>query len=573
MIRQKQERENIKATRVHGLVQILARYGGIQASEDTALDFISEFAELSRRSPPKKTGGVGVDLTAFEKLMVDIGMSLADCMKISELLLRTGDEANRYLGKRLLFTLSDRGTHNATLSIMNHAWQANKARPGTLKSSEIVHARKHLHKIATEEESYRAMVLEGKIAYTLGEVDYAIQMWTQAMDAAVAAAEEGKPFRAIGLEAPDDRKAGVDMPELSSPWIELGTAYLLRRDYVNARWAISIGCDQDDPTSHYSAALLEKRYNESDQHIGTSVWLYHMTKAAASGYPKAAHELGVWYGSNGWKYIEDEPPDHVKPTPFDSYPPDLDVKSAGLSLMDMARVFLGLVHRVQENPKEQVFHTAAFPFTPLDRYKMALEWLEVSMAFTYAPSYLFAARLLLEKTLWPDVAAPKEALELSDKRYTYASKANYEAGQPIKRPDPANDPAPKEIKNPLYNPDLAKSYVREVFYALAAQGARVRMLRGVQGLRQTGTYVEPTFDADELLKEDQMPESINPDVKKWFRFPEIREMYSDDVKRRLYDDSLEVDLEVEARLMCEEQGWDIYAEDGGLLYKHGLNRR
>jgi hypothetical protein len=34
-----------------------------------------------------------------------------------------------------------------------------------------------------------------------------------------------------------------------------------------------------------------------------------------------------------------------------------------------------------------------------------------------------------------------------------------------------------------------------------------------------------------------------------------------------------MDLVAEAKALCEEQKWDIYAEDGSLLYRHGLRKR
>jgi hypothetical protein len=84
--------------------------------------------------------------------------------------------------------------------------------------------------------------------------------------------------------------------------------------------AIQIGVEQDDPTAFYYAATYYKKRNEDGSHKATSEWLYYMTKAAASLVPKAMYELGVYYAESGWKYIEDEPPEHLKPTPFDTYP-------------------------------------------------------------------------------------------------------------------------------------------------------------------------------------------------------------------------------------------------------------
>ncbi|KAK3094283.1 hypothetical protein LTR53_019463, partial [Teratosphaeriaceae sp. CCFEE 6253] len=108
-----------------------------------------------------------------------------------------------------------------------------------------------------------------------------------------------------------------------------------------AKEAMEVGCRMDDPTSHYHAAELFKEHNEDGSARYTSVWLYHMTKAAATGHPKAAHALAVFYSETVWKYIEDEPPDYLKPTPFDSYPGPSEIsgmpfQSAGGGVGDLA---------------------------------------------------------------------------------------------------------------------------------------------------------------------------------------------------------------------------------------------
>ena len=368
--------------------------------------------------------------------------------------------------------------------------------------------------------------------------------------------------------------AGSDLTDLSSPWVELQSLYLNRSDYANAKWAIGIGCEQDDPNSHYAAALFEKKFNEHGHGVGTSGWLYHMTKAAASGHVRAMHELGVWYAQNGWPYLEDEPPDEIKPTPFDRYPAELGTKKKqDVPLRQRMRSALGLEPQVQEDPKLQVFHTAAHPSTPQQRLEMSLQWLGLAMGFMYAPSFLAAAQLHMEKTLWAEAATPKAALEMSDERYIYASKGDYEASRPIKREGSGKDQVlnpEQEIANPNYNPEKAKQLLREIIYASSALEIRQYQLKNFNAAARKQPLAENEMDSDEMALEGNLPQDMGRNVKNWFRYPEIREQFMNDRTGRLYDEVLGTNLLAEANRICDEQGWDIYAEDGGLLYRHGV---
>ena len=532
---------------------------------EVGVDFLNEFANLAKQTKGKNV----VDLKNFKELVVEFGMQDRDLWWLSFMLLRWVEE-DRILGKKLLFTLSATGNEEATIRILNHALLGNKAQPGLLRSSEILYARGHLREMARRGENYRVMVLEGKIAYELGDDDYAVQMWTQAMDAAVAVSEEEAVLRDQGksseLKAMRSRHER-DLSELSSPWIELTlihyerygrywqrneiTSALSERD--KARKACDIGCRQDDPTSHYHAAEFFKEFNPDGSTKHTSAWLYHMTKAAATSHVKAAHSLAEFYASSGWKYIEDEPPDHIKPTPFDSYPAPPNATATQGSKPSW-RSLLGL-EAFTKDPKDDIFHTAAFPSTPTDRWKLAFRWLEPALNYMYAPSYLLACKMLLEKNLWGQAHAPKSALDLTHDRYKFASKENYDNGKPIERPP--DDVKPDE-PNPGHNPTTAHIWLKDLFYAFEAHKLRLRLLHQAQTLirkrRLSG------FDAEDVADEENLPKDMPMHIKKWLRYPDVREMYEGEIES----------LEREAKEICERQGWDMYDEEGGLMFKHGL---
>ncbi|KAI7306564.1 hypothetical protein KC315_g14186 [Hortaea werneckii] len=483
------------------------------------------------------------------------------------------------------------GDPTATMRILNQVLSSPRTGPEMLRSSEIVDARGHLRDMAREGKDYRAMVLEGKVSYELGDDESAIDMWTRAMEPAAEAAQlevRRKEQRRAGKPPPPAHNEEQALADLDSPWIELTSIHYERyskfwaknsiaaalAELEKAKWACGVGCAQDDPTSHYQAAEFFKDYNAEGEVSHTSKWLYHTTKAAASGHVRACHTLADFYSSSGWKYIEDEPPDHVKPTPFDSYPAPPGSRSASSDDGNSSGGWLSWLGLSSSKPKlspsEQMFQTAAYPSTPHDRFKMAMLWLEVAVEYTYAPSYLLAAKMYLEKELWGQAHALASALELKDERYTYASKEDFEAGRPIVSPneDGSSDgenPKPEvrpDEPNPGYNPEQAKIYIREVLYAVEAIKFYQSRLTYARNLARRGQFgVDDAGDVvDDYVQNDN--KSLPPHLRKFLKYPAIREMWEGDVKA----------MEREAKDICEREGWDLYDEQGGLVYRHGMVR-
>lgn len=529
--------------------------------------FASALVEASTRGRANHGVGDGttlvLDKQLFQRLQDAFKMHDKRYTDISLMLRNLHYDDYEFLSKAIIVSASNAGSEWATIRIMDDALQSAKIYPNVLKSRNVMNAHQHLREIARQGHNYRATVLAGKLAYELGDRDVAVALWRLAMDGAVAASEAARRARAQGVSAQRDGMAGADLVDLSSPWVELQSVYLGRKDYANAKWAIAIGCEQDDPNSHFAASYFEK-----DSVNYQSGWFYHITKAATSGNVRAMHELALWYAQNGWPYIEDEPPDEIKPTPFDRFPPEIRGKpDSEQSFWQRTRISLGLRPPAKENPVLQTFHSAAYPTTPQERFGMALEWLRIAMGFNYAPSFLAAAQLLLEKTLFSSAATPKEAVELSDERYSFASRADYELDKRIKRPpqEPEDDPP-----NPYYDPKEAKNLVREVFYAASALEFRLYEIREYIK-SQVNTKADAVIEA---AREDELPSDMGPNMKKWFRYPETRELYMNDRIGRLIDmDRPGVDLIEQAKSLCEDQKWDIYAEDGSLLYRHGVAKK
>ncbi|KAK4561716.1 hypothetical protein LTR86_004395 [Recurvomyces mirabilis] len=548
----------------------------------SATAFLRDFEKLVARHM-----GRNVNKTEFQALVKESGLPMQDLFQLNLILVNV--PGDNYLGKKLMFALSVAGSEDATISICSHALLGNKVRPNLLRSAEIVYARGHLKQLARDGKSYRAMVLEGKIMRALGDEDEALAMWEKGMDAAVARGQRMLDMKRRGVisELQAERVLQQrDFVELSSPWIELT---LLRYDRYVRFWgqndftpaqaeldkaekAADIGCRMDDPTSHHHKAEFFKKANPDGTPKHTSVWLYHMTKAATSGHAIACHKLGIFYAESGWKYIDDEPPDHMKPTPFDSYPPDTQPDSTSF-LTTLQRMFTFFppetATEVAKRESDDLFHTAVFPSTPQHRWLMASHWLKLAMQHMYAPSYLYAAQMLVHERYWAQAQAPKAALTMTEERYRYANKADYEAQNPIVR---AQDPeksenAPEDplIPRTASDTDLAKTYLTQVLNACTANSlylsalAREQKAASLRGpkLRGAQQQQEPILDESALDGRSFRPgEDVREEVREWFRFPDVREMWSEQAEG----------LAVTARGICDERGWDLVGRDGGLVY-------
>ncbi|KAK4624658.1 hypothetical protein CLAFUW4_05647 [Fulvia fulva] len=551
----RQRRGAIESLQMERWVDKAVTAGEISVTTKAAMDFLRAFEALLAKSRGRPT----VDPDRFNSIKAEYALSGNDCFYLGRLLLIGGPQDERFNGRKLIISLSRAGNVEATLYVMANAVQQQKTKPTTLKSMDVQYPRATLTKIAAEGKNYRAMVLEGRLALALGDEERAIDLWTRAMAAAVEAAEEGKQRSAdkprLSFMEADRQK---DPYELNAPWIELMMLHYERSkfrgkdEWTQCQWAMEIGCEQDDPVSHYYASTFAKREDEYGNHIPESGWLYHVTKAATSGHQKAMHELGEFYAQSGWKYINDEPPDYLKPTPFDSYP----APASSMSLLDSLKSFAGINTPSSAKASDHIFGFAAFPNTALARWSLALEWLDQACSYGYAPSYMMKAHLHMQETLWYGADTPQSALTLSPDRYDYASKEQYDIQGPHSRPTPEGGPP-----NPYYNIETVKTYLRHVFYAHQAHGYVAKAQEEYASKRRRGLTSAAT-DEDDIISESALSK-LPWHIRRWFRFPEVREMYEGQIEALL----------AEAKGICDDHGWDILNDDGTVVYKAIVSKR
>ena len=516
--------------------------------------FIRDFCSLIKTNPK---GKYQVDHAQFHELLEQYGLSMSDAFIVTLILGNRADEGDVLTVTRLMHTLSACGFFEATIQICTHALLGRHVRPGILKESSIVFARGKLREEARRGQNLRALVLEGKIALALGDEDYALENWERAL-------ELGQQHPERLNEIPPGMR---DLSELSSPWIDLAELRKQRYDWATENHqpgraaheraecekAILFGCDHDDPTSHFQAAYFF--YTGVDD----SSWLYHMTKAAASGHPMACHHLAMFYAESEWPYIEDEPPDYIKPTPFDRYPSSVAAKHKS-TILDFLRLRPSN-DSISIRGREEVFHTAVFPPTLKERRLMARHWFEIALNLMYAPSYLAIARLIMSPRGWSTSNAPQSAVAMSKDRYTYASKEDYEAGKPLPSKEAQLNEPGKEV--PLSKPTpqditFAKSCVVQL---LQAHSALIKRRKKIAARRGRSTADGDDFESVQAFSFSEWS-NLSAAEQNWLKnsYADVRAMWEKEID----------ELAKEARIFADEQGWDLWDADGGLVHRAGL---
>nr|POE79838.1 hypothetical protein CFP56_07904 [Quercus suber] len=538
------------------LIAQFAKANGIRVSAEKVVDL------LERVFNPSSAGGKTIERLRLAQK--ELGVTDRELSFIARWLIG-GPPEFRDQGMHIYFILSADGHKPSTLLLVSEALLQFKRNPRAIHSRQLEASRKHLTMLADEGNDLEAMVLEGKIAYeVLGDDDRARKYWENAMGPAI---DVGK--RLLGTVKSDAVQASFEGVEtdwnrtgyfLSSPWDELTLFHRQREDamvksgdenYVHERDLVKkyvdIGCELDDPLSYFRRADFFKS-TQNGATVYTSSWLYDMTRAAASLHIPAAHHLAEFYRSSIWRYIDDEPPGHLQPTPFDVQPSNPEQ-----NFLESLKSWLGLRSGIDSitKPSEVIFFSAIFPSTANGRLKMAKAWLELPLNQYYAPSFLLAADLERQKWLYKDANAPKAALSLGKGRYGVLSTA-----------DDAEDDLGSTIpngcfENPVRDLDKAKDYIREVFYAVGAEDFRAEW--------QEKNFVRTFGIAREIHDDDDYAEyhtisknQMSPNHYKWQRNSTINNMYRGNIRK----------LALDAKQMCDEEGWDIYDNEDALLYRY-----
>ena len=405
--------------------------------------------------------------------------------------------------------------------------------------------RKWLRELAEHGKNIHAMVLDAKLAEAAGDITRAKLGLLKAVER--ASMERTSPFELQRMEILDHRSK-LKFADLDRPWRDLteicdGDD---ARDEVSLKRALTVGCEHDDAVSHYRASRLgmpgRGPLEPPPEH--TSAWLYHVTKAASNGHALAMHELGYFYAVSVWKYIDDEPPDDVKPTPFDSYPPARPRWSFMQRLRQHSGEPLGLIPSDREDLKREIFTFAVFPYEADQRQRLALMWLDLACSHGFAPSYVLKARLCLRKTIPAAADAPQAALQLHDSRYSRVSAQDPAAA----RGDGSHEEDEKEIPNSMYSREDAQSALASVFQLLDLENVHAQHCKR----RSSGLAVDQEAMRQAL---QVLPRS------------EVRQMYL--IRGQVCSDhGGDYTLGEEAVSLCNEHRLDIWKTKDTLWYTH-----
>ena len=169
--------------------------------------------------------------------------------------------------QRLLFAASKLGDSTATYLLIKEA-----IRLGRLGSSSLAGPRRRLQ-ILADEGNLAAIYLAGQIYESEGKLSHALKLYESA-----TSSNKNAPH---GEKAPNTT--------LSDIWKAISRLKAKAGDDVGAQEAIrTCALRYDDPMAYYELAKAYTPPLSEDYEI-------YMLKAAASGEPKAAHELGVLY--------------------------------------------------------------------------------------------------------------------------------------------------------------------------------------------------------------------------------------------------------------------------------------
>lgn len=359
-----------------------------------------------RVNTKSNNGDAAAEFKTTIKLMKDIHhMSLDDVYDLTFILRNKGGAGCARTGRDLVTLCSESGHAEATIQVVASCLRQDATKPGVLRTRTAMLALERLRNIS-KAGNVRAIVMEANVARHNGLVEQATALYNRAL----------KIIMDPNPSTTQDKYSELE-DELSSPWIELAYLHVTRGENVKAMKAYMCGLEKDDPMAYFNLARLDF-HMAGNQH--THDWLYNMTKAAASGHYKAAHELGEYYANS-----PAEPPQ----------PP----KSFMEKLHGFAHYFIS--PNINLDPKTNIHHHDAFGKTPEMRIDLACQWLKLASLNHYLPANITLAQLYLQKFIYPK-------------------------GTLLKPLDPfGHSTEPDEIPNHLFSPDLAQAALTQVLTA------------------------------------------------------------------------------------------------------------
>ncbi|KAG0647466.1 hypothetical protein D0Z07_6890 [Hyphodiscus hymeniophilus] len=220
--------------------------GALGITPDSALEILRQYQERERRPTP-----------GWErKLCDDHGISAAHLYLLGMICMRSPSDPTRHLGQRLLRAAAALGDKHATFHLIKSALVSS-----ALSSAELATPLQRLAILAKQQDP-DAMLLYGQVLEQRGKEDEALKWFREA-------AESGPDFVGLGEAI-----------------IAQSRILLRRNDEVGAETMLrKAALELDEPRAYFMLGKLQARGSVEQE-------LYLM-KAASSGIPEAAGELGV----------------------------------------------------------------------------------------------------------------------------------------------------------------------------------------------------------------------------------------------------------------------------------------
>ena len=273
----------------------------------------------------------------------------------------------------LVCCLSRSDHADSTIAVMATLLRVSRTRPHVMDTPEA-RANREILKTLAREGNFQAMTLEGLLAVRARDSKSAISWFNKAMGGAVQYSRQPSTIRQM------NSSAAWRLDEVMAPWLDLAMQYTEQGNYKKMQETYDIGKGVDDPTAYYLSAVVARH----QQRTYSLPWFHDMSKAAATGHPRAAMELADFYAD--WSV-------ELLPT----------LVSSKNSSNFVSEFLAAMFQRSIETPNatKDIEFYAAFTSTPLSRTEMAMDWLAISANYGIAAAYERKARVHISKWIYP----------------------------------------------------------------------------------------------------------------------------------------------------------------------------
>lgn len=314
-----------------------------------------------------------------------------DVLKIAKLLGIQSSTDRGNPAQTLFRTLTDRGSVEAAKYGTYHMLQLMPNDPTLLKLPQVKQYRHFLRTYASFQTDPFLVSLETSI------------MLLEDPEAALKMVRDLAPKLKFNAGLPEDTPYRVLVKYFSQRLHNMGEEHVPPTSFGKILKEITeLGVIMDEAHAHHNKAILvQEAYKEDEGNkirnglriagpVGfCKEWLYYMTKAASSGYARAAHALGEFYSTHPFQEIDNS---------LDFVPKHDDYPSADDSPPLLPRILraFGLARRLE--PIETAAMVSDLTINRDNRLRLAGYWYQAAAMHGYVPSHVALAEMFLNRS-------------------------------------------------------------------------------------------------------------------------------------------------------------------------------